>query len=100
MAILFRGQSLNTKWNGSNVLKREQNNLSNMDLPAILIGDFNIIPTENDVYKPEKWKDDALYQPEVRKAYSQLLKNGWTDSLNTLFPDEPIYTFWDYLVVP
>jgi len=68
-----------------------------MDLPAILIGDFNIIPTENDVYKPEKWKNDALYQPKVKKAYSELLKNGWTDSIRELFPDETIYTFWDYL---
>lgn len=68
-----------------------------MDLPAILIGDFNIIPTEIDVYKPEKWEDNALFRPEIRKAYQQLIKNGWTDSLRTLFPDEIIYTFWDYL---
>jgi len=55
-----------------------------MKLPAILIGDFNIIPTEKDFYKPEKWTDDALYKPEVRKAFYQLLKAGWTDSLRTL----------------
>jgi exodeoxyribonuclease-3 len=77
--------------------KKRTKQFIDMDLPALLIGDFNIIPTENDVYKPEKWKDDALYRPEVRKAFHQLLKEGWTDSIRTLFPDETVYTFWDYL---
>lgn len=68
-----------------------------MDLPAILIGDFNMIPTEIDAYKPEKWVDNALFRPEVRKAYQYLIKKGWTDALRTLYPTEIIYTFWDYL---
>lgn len=71
--------------------------LVKMDLPAVLIGDFNIIPTPFDVHKPERWENDALFRPEVRKAFADLLKKGWTDSIRTLFPEEKIYTFWDYL---
>jgi len=65
-------------------------------VPAILAGDFNVMPTERDVYKPERWLDDALFAPEVRAAYHRLLDQGWTDSLRTMHPDETIYTFWDY----
>jgi exodeoxyribonuclease-3 len=54
------------------------------------------MPTVLDVYKPERWRDDALFRPEVRAAYQDLLAPGWTDSLRKLHPDEPIYTFWDY----
>ncbi|ATE64760.1 exodeoxyribonuclease III [Rhizorhabdus dicambivorans] len=64
--------------------------------PAILAGDFNVMPTERDVYKPERWLDDALFAPEVRAAYFRLLDQGWTDALRALHPDETIYTFWDY----
>jgi exodeoxyribonuclease III len=64
--------------------------------PAILAGDFNVIPTELDVYKPERWIDDALFRPEVRSAFETLGAQGWTDSLRTLYPQQRIYTFWDY----
>ncbi|MBE2273286.1 MAG: exodeoxyribonuclease III [Flavobacteriales bacterium] len=63
---------------------------------VMLVGDFNVMPTEKDVYKPEKFKEDALFLPEVRKAFDNLLKQGWTDALRHLHPDEIIYTFWDY----
>ena len=62
----------------------------------ILAGDFNVMPTERDVYKPERWLDDALFAPEVRAAYSRLLEQGWTDSLHKIHPDETIYTFFEY----
>ncbi len=65
-------------------------------LPVMLAGDFNVMPTERDVYKPERWLDDALFAPEVRAAYARLLAQGWTDALRHLHPDETIYTFWDY----
>ena len=65
--------------------------------PVVLAGDFNVIPTERDVYKPERWLDDALFAPEIRAAYGRLLEQGWTDALRALHPDETIYTFWDYL---
>ena len=64
--------------------------------PVVLCGDFNVMPTELDVYKPERWVDDALFRPEVRAAYSRLLAQGWTDALRSLHPGERIYTFWDY----
>ncbi len=65
-------------------------------LPVVLAGDFNVMPTERDVYKPERWIDDALFAPEVRALYARLLAQGWTDSLRALHPDATIYTFWDY----
>ncbi len=64
--------------------------------PVILAGDYNIIPTERDVYKPERWVDDALFRVEVREAFQRLAKQGWIDSLRALHPDAQIYTFWDY----
>ncbi len=64
--------------------------------PVILTGDFNVMPTEKDVYKPERWVDDALFRPETRAAFQKLLKQGWTDAIRKLYPDETIYTFWDY----
>ena len=67
-----------------------------VDGPVVLAGDYNIIPTERDVYKPERWLDDALFQPEPRALYAQLLADGWTDAIRHLHPDETIYTFWDY----
>jgi len=67
-----------------------------LDSPVVLAGDYNIIPTERDVYKPERWLDDALFQPEPRAQYRRLLKQGWTDAIRQLHPDETIYTFWDY----
>ena len=67
------------------------------DVPVILLGDYNVMPTELDVYKPEKYVDDALFRKEVRAAFQRLLKQGWTDSLRQLYPNQRIYTFWDYL---
>ena len=64
--------------------------------PVILAGDYNVIPTELDVYKPSSWVDDALFFPESRAAYRKLVAQGWTDSLRELYPTEKIYTFWDY----
>jgi len=66
------------------------------DMPVILAGDFNVMPTERDVYKPERWTEDALFAPEVRAAFFRLLDQGWTDALRTIHPDETIYTFFDY----
>jgi exodeoxyribonuclease-3 len=66
------------------------------DVPVILAGDFNVMPTDLDVYKPERWLDDALFAPEVKAAYFRLLDQGWTDALRELHPGETIYTFWDY----
>ena len=64
--------------------------------PVVLTGDYNVMPTELDVYKPEKWVDDALFRPEVRAAFAKLVAQGWTDAVRHLHPKEKIYTFWDY----
>jgi exodeoxyribonuclease III len=64
--------------------------------PAVLAGDYNVMPTELDVYKPERWVNDALFRVEVRDAFRRLAEQGWTDALRTLHPGERIYTFWDY----
>ena len=64
--------------------------------PVVLAGDYNVMPTELDVYKPERWVDDALFRPEVREAFRRLVAQGWTDALRTMHPGERIYTFWDY----
>lgn len=65
-------------------------------LPVVLAGDYNVIPTDLDVYKPERWLDDALFAPEARRGYQRLLNQGWTDAIRALHPDRIIYTFWDY----
>mgnify|MGYP006191211333 FL=1 len=67
-----------------------------MDIPVLITGDFNVMPTELDVYKPERWTEDALFRPEVREAFHTIMAQGWTDALRTLYPNEKIYTFWDY----
>jgi exodeoxyribonuclease III len=64
--------------------------------PVVLAGDYNVMPTELDVYKPERWLDDALFRPEVREAFRYLVAQGWIDALRELHPGERIYTFWDY----
>ncbi|MBD0351095.1 MAG: exodeoxyribonuclease III [Flavisolibacter sp.] len=77
-------------------LTRHANELLKEDTPVVLAGDYNVMPTEMDVYKPERWVDDALFRPEVRAAFKKLIEQGWTDALRKLHPDEIIYTFWDY----
>jgi exodeoxyribonuclease-3 len=64
--------------------------------PVIICGDYNVVPTDFDIYNPSSWKKDALLQPESRDAYRRLLAQGWTDAIRKLHPDERIYTFWDY----
>ena len=65
-------------------------------LPTILIGDFNVIPTDQDVYKPERWAKDALYSSQAKARFRDLVDQGWTDALRTLHPKQRIYTFWHY----
>lgn len=66
-------------------------------LPVLLAGDFNVMPTDRDVYRPERWADDALFAPEVRAAFARLCGQGWTDAVRQCHPGATIYTFWDYL---
>jgi exodeoxyribonuclease-3 len=77
-------------------LHRHLATLVDLKAPVIVLGDFNVIPTEQDVYKPERWKGDALFAPEARESYQRLLDQGWTDAIRHLHPEETIYTFWHY----
>jgi exodeoxyribonuclease-3 len=65
-------------------------------VPAVLAGDYNVVPTDQDIYPTKSWAKDALLQPESRAAFARLLDQGWTDAIRTLHPLEPMYTFWDY----
>lgn len=64
--------------------------------PVLLAGDFNVMPTNLDVYNPERWKQDALFRPEVRAAFETLVAQGWTDAIRSRYPTDVIYTFWEY----
>jgi exodeoxyribonuclease-3 len=70
--------------------------LAAMEVPAVLAGDYNVVPTDQDIYPTKSWANDALLQPESRAAFQRLLDQGWTDAIHTLHPSEPMYTFWDY----
>lgn len=64
--------------------------------PVVMAGDYNVVPTDSDIYDPRSWRKDALLQPESRDCYARLLQQGWTDSLRHLNPDTAVFTFWDY----
>jgi exodeoxyribonuclease-3 len=64
--------------------------------PVVMAGDYNVVPTDFDIYNPRSWLKDALLQPESRECYQRLLKQGWTDAIRHLHPEEAIFTFWDY----
>lgn len=70
--------------------------LLSLQIPVVIAGDYNVMPTELDVYKPERWVDDALFRPETRAAFKELVEQGWTDAIRKLYPNEKIYTFYDY----
>lgn len=70
--------------------------LLELEVPVVLAGDYNVMPTDLDVYNPERWRDDALFRPEVRALFAALVEQGWTDALRSLHPGEALYTFWDY----
>jgi exodeoxyribonuclease-3 len=90
------GPKLEYKMRWFDRLTTRASELIKKDKPVVLTGDYNVMPTEKDVYKPERWVDDALFRPEVRKAFHDLVAQGWTDAVRKLYPDETIYTFWDY----
>jgi exodeoxyribonuclease-3 len=81
-------------WNERLILHAKM--LHGLAEPVVVAGDYNVIPTDLDAYKPERWVDDALFQPEPRAQYRRLVDQGWVDALRHLHPDERIFTFWDY----
>jgi bifunctional non-homologous end joining protein LigD len=64
--------------------------------PVVLLGDWNVVPTDADIYKPDTWRDNALLQPEPRRVFAAILAQGWTDALQAAHPKETLFTFWDY----
>jgi len=92
----YPGPKFDYKLGWFNRLTAHAKKLLAQDEPVALIGDFNVMPTELDVYKPEKWVNDALFRIEVRDAFKKLVAQGWTDAIRKLYPNEKIYTFWDY----
>lgn len=90
------GPKFDYKLNWFRRLTEHAQKLISLEEPVVLTGDFNVIPTDLDVYKPERWVDDALFRPETRTAFHELIAQGWTDAIRKLYPDEKIYTFWDY----
>ena len=77
-------------------LIRHAETLCQSGKPVLLAGDFNVVPTDFDIYDPRSWRKDALLQPETRACYQRLLGQGWTDAVRARFPEERVYTFWDY----
>lgn len=67
-----------------------------LETPVVLAGDYNVIPTDRDIANPRTMQNDALMQPESRAAFRRLSSQGWTDSLHTIHPRDPVWTFWDY----
>lgn len=90
------GPKFDYKMNWFQRLAAHAAELIKLNQPVVLTGDFNVMPTELDVYKPERWVDDALFRPETRAAFKAIEDQGWTDAIRKLYPDEKIYTFWDY----
>ncbi len=70
--------------------------LIDADVPVVLAGDYNVVPTPADIYPTRSWDGDALVQPASRERFRRLLEQGWIDSIRSLHPKEPMFTFWDY----
>jgi exodeoxyribonuclease III len=77
-------------------LRRHAATLRAAGVPAVLAGDYNVVPTERDIYPTKSWDDDALVQPESRAAFRRILRQGWLDAVRTVHPEAAMYTFWDY----
>ena len=77
-------------------LEQHADELMKSGHPVVLAGDYNVVPTDRDIYSPATWLDNALLQPQARDAFGRLLKQGWTDAVRKLHPDDGMYTFWDH----
>lgn len=90
------GQKFDYKMAWLNMLTGHAGELLKRGRPVIMTGDYNIVPTDLDAYKPERWVNDAVFFPEPRAVYQKLLDQGWVDAIRTLYPQEKIFTYWDY----
>jgi len=78
-------------------LRDHARKLHKTGVPVVLAGDFNVVPTDRDIYQTKSYAKDALVQPQSRSLFKQIVSQGWVDAIRTLHPDEPMYTFWDYM---
>lgn len=90
------GPKFEYKLNWLKRLSAHTRKLLKANVPVALIGDYNVAPTDEDIYPTRSWDNDALIQPQSRAAYARLVKQGWTDAVRATHPDARIYTFWDY----
>ena len=77
-------------------LRQRMADIANEEMPALVIGDYNVVPEDKDIWSPKAMSDDALMQPESRDAFARLLNDGWTDALGTHNPRGGVWTYWDY----
>jgi exodeoxyribonuclease III len=91
------GPKFNYKLAWLNRLAAHAAHLYATDVPVVLAGDYNVVPTDRDIYPTKSWEKDALVQPESRAAFRRLLEQGWVDAIRELYPDAPMYTYWDYM---
>ncbi len=94
--IPSRDRSSTTRCAGSSVCGNARRELWESGEPVVLLGDWNVVPTDADIYKPDTWRDNALLQPEPRAAFEAVLAQGWTDALKKTHPTKTPFTFWDY----
>jgi bifunctional non-homologous end joining protein LigD len=92
----FPGPKFDYKMAWFERMRRRATELWKSGTPVVLMGDWNVVPTEADIYRPDTWLDNALLQPEPRAAFLSILAEGWTDALGKAFPSGPPFTFWDY----
>ena len=78
-------------------LARHAQELYGAGVPVVLAGDYNVVPTDCDIYPTKSYAKDALVQPESRGLFQRILDQGWVDAIRTLHPEAPMYTFWDYM---
>ena len=91
------GPKFNYKLAWLNRLAVHAANLYAADVPVVLAGDYNVVPTDRDIYPTKSWAKDALVQPGSRAIFRRLLEQGWVDAISEIHPDAPLYTYWDYM---
>jgi exodeoxyribonuclease III len=67
------------------------------NVSIVLAGDYNVVPSDRDIYPTKSYAKNALLQPESRKRFDRILEQGWTDAVRSLHPNDPMYTYWSYL---
>ena len=91
------GPKFNYKLAWMERLERHASELIAADVPVVLAGDFNVVPTKRDIYPTSSYSENALVQPQSRAAFRRIIARGWIDAVRTRHPGEPMYTFWDYM---